>query len=207
MLLRFLNKHNLFYKIALPGSAKDPLDRAQIEGEGTGACLVTLGASAHKIILYAALSGVGVAASHAQATGANSAGAFGGAASEAQGSSTTARVVLKVGNAQITEADFETMVRDLEAQQGPADLSRRAIGENFAQLLMLAQQAVANRLDSSPEVIHRLALDREQILSNAEFARQKNQAKPTPEAISRYYSAHLADYDVVQLSPGLHLVQ
>ena len=107
--------------------------------------------------------------------------------------------MLKVGNLQITQAGFETMVSDLEAQQGPADLSRRAIGDNYAQLLMLSQQAVANHLDSSPEVIRQLALDRQQILSNAEFARLKSQAKPTPEEISAYYSAHLADYDVVDL--------
>jgi hypothetical protein len=109
------------------------------------------------------------------------------------------RVVLKVGNLQVTQADFETMVSDLEAQQGPADLSRRAIGDNYAQLLMLSQQATANHLDSSPEVIRQLALDRTQILSNAEFARLKSQAKPTPEEISSYYSAHLDDYDVVDL--------
>jgi parvulin-like peptidyl-prolyl isomerase len=35
--------------------------------------------------------------------------------------------------------------------------------------------------------------------SNAEFARLKNQAKPSAEEISAYYSAHLADYDVVNL--------
>ena len=114
-------------------------------------------------------------------------------------SSPADRVVLKVGNQQVTQAEFETMVRDLEAQQGPADLSRKAIGDNYASLLMLSQQAVAHNLESSPEVIRQLALDRTQILSNAEFARLKEQAKPTPEEISAYYNAHLADYDVVQI--------
>jgi len=114
-------------------------------------------------------------------------------------SSSSQRVVLKVGNLQVTQADFETMVRDLEAQQGPADVSRQAIGDNYASLLALSQQAVANHLDSSPEVTRQLALDRTQILSNAEFARLKAEAKPTPEEISAYYSAHLDDYDVVQL--------
>jgi hypothetical protein len=109
------------------------------------------------------------------------------------------RVVIKVGDAQVTQAQFETMVSDLEAQQGPADLTREAIGNNYAQLLMLSQQAVENHLDSSPEVIRQLALDRTQILSNAEFARLKSQAKPTAEEISAYYTAHLDDYDTVQL--------
>ena len=109
------------------------------------------------------------------------------------------RVVLKVGNVQMTQAQFESLVSDLEAQQGPADLSRKAIGDNYASLLMLSQQAVANHLDSSPEVLRQLAIDRTQILSNAEFAKLKSEAKPTPEEISAYYSAHLADYDVLQL--------
>jgi hypothetical protein len=107
------------------------------------------------------------------------------------------RVVLKVGNVQVTQAEFESLISTLEAQQGPADLSRRAIGENYASLLMLAQQAVAHHLDSTPDVIRQLAIDRDQILSNAEFAALKAQAKPTAEEISAYYSAHLDDYDVV----------
>lgn len=107
------------------------------------------------------------------------------------------RVVLKVGNVQITQAEFESLVSSLEAQQGPADLSRKAIGENYASLLMLSQQAVAHHLETSPEVIRQLAIDRTQILSNAEFASLKAQAKPTAEEIRAYYSAHLDDYDVV----------
>ncbi|MBZ5571162.1 MAG: peptidyl-prolyl cis-trans isomerase [Acidobacteriia bacterium] len=109
------------------------------------------------------------------------------------------KVVIKVGNLQLTQSDFESLLATLEEQQGPADLSRRAIGENYASLLMLAQQAIANHLDSSPDVIRQLAIDRNQILSNAEFARLKNRAKPTAEEISAYYSAHGDDYDVVDL--------
>src|ERR1035438_776638 len=107
------------------------------------------------------------------------------------------RVVLKVGNVRVTQAEFESLISTLEAQQGPADLSRQAIGENYASLLMLAQQAVAHHLDSTPDVVRQLAIDRNQILSNAEFASLKVQVKPTAEEISAYYSAHVDDYDVV----------
>jgi len=44
-----------------------------------------------------------------------------------------------------------------------------------------------------------MAIDRTQILSNAEFAKLKVEAKPTPAQISDYYNAHLQDYDVVTL--------
>lgn len=109
------------------------------------------------------------------------------------------RVVIKVGNLQLTQADFESVVSTLEEQQGPADLTRRAIGENYASLLMLAQQAIANHLDTSPAVLRQLVIDRNQILSNAEFANLKSQANPTAEEIHTYYSTHGSDYDVVDL--------
>jgi len=106
---------------------------------------------------------------------------------------------MKVGDLQITQAAFEQMIRHLEAQQGPADLSRKQLGDNFASLFMLSRQAVTDHLDTSPEVVRQLAIDRTQILSNAEFAKLKGLAKPTAEQISEYYNAHLDDYDVVQL--------
>jgi hypothetical protein len=122
------------------------------------------------------------------------------ASSEAKTASSPAdRVVLKVGDLQITQAQFEQYLADLEEQQGPATLSRKKLGSNYASLLMLSQQAVAHHLDSSPLVLREIAIDRTQILSNAEFARLKAEAKPTPEQISQYYDAHRDDYDVVQL--------
>ena len=99
----------------------------------------------------------------------------------------------------MTQAQFEQMVADLETTQGPADLSRKQLAEKFSSLFILSQQAVADHLDSSPEVVRQLAIDRTQILSNAEFLKLKDQAKPSAEQISAYYNAHLEDYDVVTL--------
>ena len=106
---------------------------------------------------------------------------------------------MKVGDKQITQAQFEQMIADLEAQQGPADLSRKKLGDNFASLFMLSQQAVADHLESSPDVVRQMAIDRTQILSNAEFTKLKTEAKPTPAQISEYYNTHLQEYDVVTL--------
>jgi len=66
-------------------------------------------------------------------------------------------------------------------------------------LLMLAQQAKAHNLESTPQVQRLFAIDRAQILSNAEFGRLRDEAKPTPQQISEYYKAHGDDYDVVTL--------
>jgi parvulin-like peptidyl-prolyl isomerase len=113
--------------------------------------------------------------------------------------STNDKVVLKVGDLQITQSVFEQYVTDLEAQQGSADLSRKKLGENYSSLLMLEQKAVANHLDTSPDVVRQLAIDRMQILSNAEFARLKKESAPSAQQIKAYYDAHLDDYDVVKI--------
>ena len=109
------------------------------------------------------------------------------------------RVVIKVGNIQLTQAEFEAVLKILEAQQGPAEITRRTFGENYSSLLMLAQRAQAEHLDTSPDVIRQLAIDRNQILSNAEYAKLQNQAKPTADEINAYYLANGEDFDVVDL--------
>jgi len=116
-------------------------------------------------------------------------------------------VILKVGNTQVTQADFEAHISDIEPhgadadEAGPADddKDRRKLGDDYASVLALSQQAVAEHLDSSPEVSRKLALDRIQILSDAEFAGLLRQTQPTSEEISQYYSAHAPDYDLVRI--------
>jgi len=154
-----------------------------------------------RVISHLLLAGFLVVAGHAQSAPNSNSSASAAAPMPASASSTPAseRVVLKVGNVQLTQAQFELFVSDMETQQGPADMSRKKIAENYASLLMLAQQAQANHLDTSPEVLRLLAIDRNQILSNAEYAKLKAEAAPTPQEISAYYSAHLNDYDVVVL--------
>jgi parvulin-like peptidyl-prolyl isomerase len=113
------------------------------------------------------------------------------------------RVVLKVGNLQVTEEEFESRIGDLEGgdpdKKGPDGKDRRKLGDDYASVLMLSQQAVANHLDSSPEIIRQLAIARMQVLSDAEFANLMRQAEPSSAEISAYYSAHLSDYDQVQI--------
>jgi len=107
--------------------------------------------------------------------------------------------VLKVGDQQITQAAFEQYVTDLESTQGPASLSRKKLGDSYASMLMLEKQAKAEDLESTPEVQRLLAIDRMQILSNAEFAKLKAATTPTPEEIKEYYNEHLDDFDVAEV--------
>ena len=114
------------------------------------------------------------------------------------------RVILKVGNLQVTEEEFESRISAIEGQgrdadKGAGEKDRRKLGDDYASVLMLSRQAVADHLDSSPEVSRQLAIARMQVLSDAEFASLMSQAKPTFEEVSQYYSAHLSDYDQVRI--------
>lgn len=158
-------------------------------------------------LLLAFLAGVGDAQeSHSP----NSATASGMAtpASTQNAAPAAERVVLKVGDAQVTQADFESRIHDLEpqgdaeqegAKEKEQDKDRRRLGDDYASVLMLSQRAVADQLDSSPEVSRQLLIARLQVLSDAEFASLMSQAKPTTEEIDKYYSAHLSDYDRVNI--------
>jgi parvulin-like peptidyl-prolyl isomerase len=113
-------------------------------------------------------------------------------------------VVLKVGDVQVTEAEFESRIAAIEPQADPdkdstTEKDRQKLGDDYASVLMLSQQAMANHLDSSPEVSRQLAIARMQVLSDAEFANLMGQATPSSEEVSQYYSAHLADYDEVRI--------
>lgn len=114
------------------------------------------------------------------------------------------RVVIKVGATQVTEAEFESRIGDIESQ-GDGDnetlsvKERRHMADDYASVLMLSQHAVADHLDTSPEISRKLAVARIQILSDAAFSKLMEQAKPNSDEVSRYYNSHLSDYDEVQI--------
>jgi len=114
------------------------------------------------------------------------------------------RVILKAGGAKVTREQFESTIGDIEPKPDPdkaqaAGKERRRMGDDYASVLMLSQQAIANHLDSSPEVRHKLEVARLQILSDAQFAMLLSQSKPSPEEMRRYYDSHLSDFDRVRL--------
>lgn len=155
-----------------------------------------------RVVLPLLLAGLLAGMGHAQASP-------GAAPASAKPSSPAERVILKVGDTQVTQADFEAHIKDIEPQgdadkEGAAndsddDKDRRKMGDDYASVLLLSQQAVASHLDASPEISRKLAVARMQILSDAEFAGLLSQAQPTKEEISQYYGAHLSDYDEVRV--------
>jgi hypothetical protein len=145
---------------------------------------------------------VGAQETHSQDPGAKKASSASASAKQASGSPD--RVVIKVSETKVTRAEFESNIGELEPKGDPdkaeaTEKNRRILGDDYASVLMLSQQAVANQLDSSPEVRHQLEISRLQILSDAQFARLMSQTKPSSEEVSKYYDAHLSDFDRVKI--------
>ena len=160
-----------------------------------------------RISLYILLAALLAPLGHAQESRSPNSSTSSGNATSVSAQKTSAaadRVVLKVGDVQVTEAEFESRIAAIEPLADPdkdsaTEKDRRKLGDDYASVLMLSQQAVANHLDSSPEVSRQLAIARMQVLSDAEFESLMRQATPSSEEISQYYSAHLSDYDEVQI--------
>ena len=154
------------------------------------------------LIVAGLLAGVGYAQESPSQSSAPKSGSSASAPEKAD-SARSDEVILKVGDVRVTRAEFESRINEIEPgadpDKGPSDKDRRKLGDDYASVIMLAQQAAASHLESSPEVSRQLAVARMQVLSDAEFANLMRQADPTTEEISKYYSDHLSDYDVMRV--------
>jgi parvulin-like peptidyl-prolyl isomerase len=117
----------------------------------------------------------------------------------AQPSESPDKVVLKVGDEQFTKADLDFLVENLnpQAQRILATRGRKELGDQFARLVMLAQQAHSHNLDQTPAFQQKLAVQKQQLQAQAAYEEIVQQAKVSPEEISQYYSAHLPEFDEV----------
>ena len=151
------------------------------------------------VILLIAATGMCLA----QQTSTSAAAGASAPAASTQSTSTVSpdqRVVMKVGDTQITQAQFEAMYGDFLKDQGGAPVpKKKTTAENFAGGLMLAKEAEAQGLNKQPEVQRQLEMNRIQILSNAEYDQLQDKAKPTTRQIGEYYNSHLDDFDTVSI--------
>jgi parvulin-like peptidyl-prolyl isomerase len=108
-------------------------------------------------------------------------------------------VVLKVGDQQFTKADIDFLVENLppQAQQALATKGKKPLGDQYALVVMLSQQAHLHHLDQTPAFVRKLALQKEQLEAQAAFEEINQQTKVTPEELQQYYTAHAADYDEI----------
>ena len=113
---------------------------------------------------------------------------------------------MKVGTTPVSKEEFESTIGEIEPEgsgdpdkPGAAEKDRRRLGDDYATVLMLSQIALANHLDTTPDIRAKLAIARLQVLSDAQFNRLLAANKATPDEIKNYYQAHLSDFDQVQI--------
>jgi parvulin-like peptidyl-prolyl isomerase len=111
------------------------------------------------------------------------------------------KVILKAGTDSVTEADFDFVVSNLspQIQQSLAAQGRRPLGEEYAMMLLLSQQAAAHKLDSTGDFRRRMAWQRIQWLAEAEVENIQSQVTVSPEEISTYYAANPEKFEEAQI--------
>jgi peptidyl-prolyl cis-trans isomerase C len=111
------------------------------------------------------------------------------------------KVVLKVGTQNYTVADMDFLIGTLSprlqvvvAQQG-----KKPLGDQFAMMAMLSQQAEKDRLDATEDFREEMALHRLQTLAEAEYRKMSDGIKVSPEEINQYYTAHASEFEEAQV--------
>ena len=108
-------------------------------------------------------------------------------------------VVLKVGDQKFTKADIDRLILHLDprSQQTIATQGKKEIGDRYALVVALSDQAHLHHLDQTPEFTQRMALEKQQMEAQFAFEEINKQAKVTPEEVQQYFTAHAADYDQI----------
>jgi hypothetical protein len=111
------------------------------------------------------------------------------------------KVVLKVGKVEVTESAMNSLIQSLspQAKQALVRQGRKALGDQYVDMLLLSQVAENQHLDSEPTFQQHLELDREQLLANLEIQDIASKVTVTPAEVSQYYSSHPQAFQQVQL--------
>jgi peptidyl-prolyl cis-trans isomerase C len=114
-------------------------------------------------------------------------------------------VVLTVGTEKITKAQFERLVDALPDQQKQMVSTpdgKRRLAEQYGEMKTLVQEAKAKKLDQTPVMQSRLAMQTDQVLASAEYQELGN-GKPSQAAVEKYYQDHLKEWENVK---GRHIL-
>jgi peptidyl-prolyl cis-trans isomerase C len=111
------------------------------------------------------------------------------------------KVVMKVGDENVTQADLDFIIATMnpQAKRVLTTQGRRALGDQYATLLVLEQRALAEHLDSSPAFARQLAMKRRELLAEAAYTEIARQAAVTPEEASQYYAAHPDEFEQLKV--------
>ena len=111
------------------------------------------------------------------------------------------KVVMRVNGEPIMQTEFEAAFEQLPddmRRQFASEPGKVAFAEQLIRLKLLEQEARKLGIDQDPKVSALLAADRINILANA--AAQKIVAKPTDEALRKYYDQNRDKFATVDIS-------
>jgi len=108
------------------------------------------------------------------------------------------KVVLKVGDQQFIKADIDFLIANLppQTQQAIATRGKKELGDWYALIVVLSRQAETHHLDQTPEFVHKLAFEKQQMEAQEEI---NQQAKVTPEEVQKYYTEHAAEFNEIMV--------
>ena len=106
------------------------------------------------------------------------------------------KVVLKVGDTQVTKAEVEYLIGNLNPQvrQAVATRGRKPVGDEYAMMVLLSQKAHSEHLDVSPDVQRKIELEKLQILAQEEYAKIAEGIQVSPDEVGAYFTAHKSDF-------------
>jgi peptidyl-prolyl cis-trans isomerase C len=110
-------------------------------------------------------------------------------------------VVLSVGEDKITKTQFDMILSTLPPQQQAqvqTAKGRRDIAEKLAEILTLAQEAKARKLDQTPKVQTQIVLSTDQLLANTMYRDLAENTKPDDAAMHEFYEAHKTEWEEVK---------
>ena len=117
-------------------------------------------------------------------------------------SSSPDKIVLKVGDASVTQGEIERFIQGLapQAQKSLAKQGLRPLGDEYVTMLVLSQEALSHHLDSTPAFKEMLVLRRRQLLATTAYQEIVRQSVVTPEEISKYFEGHQSEFTEAQIN-------
>jgi parvulin-like peptidyl-prolyl isomerase len=109
--------------------------------------------------------------------------------------------VLSVGDDKITKAQFDMILSTIPPQQqatAQTPKGRRDLADKLAEILMLAQEARAEKLDQTPKVQWQITLSTDQLLANVMYRDFGESGKPDDAMLHAYYDSHKTEWEEVK---------
>ena len=109
-------------------------------------------------------------------------------------------VVLTYGDERVTKSEFEGFLARLPEQlrQQLANVPKRQVAQDYANLRILSSEAKRRKLDQSEEVRQQLQLQTDNILINALYKDVEKSVNVSDEAMMKYFNENKAQFEKVK---------